>query len=264
MSPPDAAALLENIHIVLVTPQHPGNIGAAARALRTMGLANLTLVRPERYPHPQTRAQAAGAVAILERARVVDSLDQAIAGCGWVVGTSARPRHLGDEPLLPWEMAPRALGFAAHAPVAIVFGGERSGLSNEDLERCNAQVIIPASAEYGSLNLSHAVQILCYELRRVAVAAPKVSHKEGLPWYAPPEAQEMERFYEHLERVLLSTGFLDPANPRVLMRRLRQYFSRTLPDRNELNILRGILKSVEKPKKRRVPFPDEGEAEGKA
>jgi tRNA/rRNA methyltransferase/tRNA (cytidine32/uridine32-2'-O)-methyltransferase len=154
-------------------------------------------------------------------------------------------------------MAQRAIGFAGQARVAIVFGGERSGLSNEELERCNAAAMIPASAEYSSLNLSHAVQVMLYELRRAAIEPPKVSHKQGLPWYAPPAAEEMEYFYAHLERILLSTGFLDPANPRVLMRRLRQFFNRALPDRNELNILRGILKSFEKPKNRRVPLPDE-------
>lgn len=247
---------LTNVRIVLVNTQHPGNIGSSARAMLTMGLTELVLVNPDRYPHPQARMTAAHALPVLESARVVGSLAEAVAGCGWVVASSARPRHLGDEPLRPWDAAARAVATAARAKVAVVFGCERTGLTNEELDFCHAVTMIPANPGYSSLNLSQAVQVLAYELRRAALPdAPPVSLKQGLPGYEPPGAEEMERFYEHLERILLSTGFLDPANPRLLMRRLRQLFNRAGPDRNELNILRGILTSIEKPKGRRIPLP---------
>lgn len=253
-----AVSPLANIRIVLVKTQHPGNIGSSARAMLTMGLAELVLVDPERFPHPQARMTAAHAEAVIEQARVVPTLADAVAGCGWVIASSARPRHLGDEPLTPWHAAERAVHAAAQARVAIVFGCERTGLTNEELDLCHAVMMIPANPGYSSLNLSQAVQVIAYELRKAALPeALAVSAKRDHPWYAPPPAEEMERFYEHLQRILLSTGFLDPANPRLLMRRLRQFFNRAAPDRNELNILRGMLSSVEKPKGRRVPLSTE-------
>ncbi len=257
MTTASAGDPLANIRIVLVSTQHPGNIGASARAMLNMGLMDLVLVNPERYPHPQARASAAHADGVLDKARVVASLEEAVADCGWVVASSARPRHLGDEPLTPWAGAARAVERAAVAPVALVFGCERTGLTNEELERCHAALMIPTNPGYSSLNLSQAVQVLAYELRRAAYPeVPAVSAKKDHAWYAPPAVEDMERFYEHLQRLLLSTGFLDPANPRNLMRRLRTFFNRASPDRNELNILRGILTSFEKPKGRRVPLPD--------
>lgn len=260
----NSADPLARIRIVLVSTQHPGNIGASARAMLTMGLTNLVLVQPDRFPHPQARATATHALDVLERARVVSSLDEAIADCGWVVALSARPRTLGDEPLRPWQAAERALAVAQAAPVAFVFGCERTGLLNEEIERCHATTLIPTNPGFSSLNLSQAVQIVAYELRRAASPEQvEVSAKKKHPWlherYGPPAAEDMERFYEHLERILLSTGFLDPANPRVLMRRLRTYFNRSAPDRNELNILRGILTSLERPKNRRIPLAPEGD-----
>lgn len=257
ISPSDPLA---RIRIVLVSTQHPGNIGASARAMLTMGLTDLVLVKPDRFPHPQARATATHALDVLDRARVVSSLDEAIADCGWVVALSARPRTLGDEPLRPWQAAERAVSVAVEAPVAFVFGCERTGLLNEEVERCHATTLIPANPDFSSLNLAQAVQIVAYELRRAACPEQvDVSAKKQHPWYAPPPAEDMERFYEHLERILLSTGFLDPANPRVLMRRLRTYFNRSSPDRNELNILRGILTSFERPKNRRVPLAPGGD-----
>lgn len=248
VSPP---AGLARIRVVLVGTQHPGNIGSAARAMLTMGLTDLVLVAPERYPHPQARSMASGALAVLEAARVTASLEEAVADCAWVVGTSARPRHLGDEPLSPPAFAVRALELPAAARCALVFGCERTGLSNEHLDRCHAVTFVPTNPDYGSLNLAQAVQIMAWELRKAALPdAPRVAAKTALPAYAPPTAEEMERFYEHLERTLLGTGFLDPDNPRLLLRRLRMLFNRAQPDRNELNILRGILTSVETPKVR--------------
>lgn len=265
MTEQPAAAALANIRIVLVNTQHPGNIGSSARAMLTMGLSELVLVHPDRYPHPQARMTAAHALPVLEQARVVGSLDEAIAGCGWVVASSARPRHLGDEPLRPWDAAARAVATAANAKVAIVLGCERTGLTNEELDLCHAVTMIPANPGYTSLNLAQAVQILSYELRRAALPeVPAVSAKKGLSWYEPPGAEDMALFYAHLQRILLSTGFLDPANPRLLMRRLRQFFNRASPDRNELNILRGILTSIEKPKRRCIALREQdasGEAE---
>lgn len=257
MTAASSADPLSRIRVVLVSTQHPGNIGATARAMLTMGLTDLVLVNPERYPHPQARASAAHAEGVLDRARVVATLQEAVQDCGWVLGSSARPRHLGDEPLTPWDGASRALERADAAPVALVFGCERTGLTNEELECCHATTMIPTNPGYSSLNLSQAVQILAYELRRTAhPKVPSVSAKKDHPWYLPPTADDMERFYDHLQRMLLSTGFLDPANPRHLMRRLRTFFNRAAPDRNELNILRGVLTSFERPKGRRVPLPD--------
>ncbi|MES0874385.1 RNA methyltransferase [Sinimarinibacterium thermocellulolyticum] len=259
MAPRSDVDPLANIRIVLVSTQHPGNIGASARAMLTMGLHHLVLVNPDRYPHPQARATAAHATSVLDSVRVVGTLDEAVADCGWVVALSARPRHLGDEPLRPWQAATRAVALAAEAPVAFVFGCERTGLTNDEVDRCHATVLIPANPAYRSLNLAQAVQVIAYELRRTALPEPgEVASKKQHPWYAPPTADEMERFYAHLERVLLATGFLDPANPRMLMRRLRTFFNRAGPDRNELNILRGILTSVERPKRRRLVQPRDG------
>jgi TrmH family RNA methyltransferase len=257
-----SASSLDNLRIVLCNTSHPGNIGAAARAMMTMNLSQLLLVNPERFPHAQARAQASGAVGILDSARVVATLEEAVADCGWVVATSARPRHLGDEPLTPWAFAEKALPLAADKPVALVFGTERTGLTNEELDRCQAVAMVPVNPKYSSLNLAQAVQIFCYELRRRAFPeVPKVSSKAESPDYAPPTAEEMEHFYAHLEKVLLGTGFLDPQNPRALMRRLRQFYNRAQPDRNELNMLRGILKSYEQTKRRRNarPEPEAGE-----
>lgn len=248
--------VLNNLRVVLVRPSHPGNIGAAARALMTMGLSQLHLVAPERYDpvkgHPDARAQSSGALGILVSARCHDTLDAAVADCGWVLAASARPRHLGDEPMTPWEAAAKAVPLAEKAQVAIVFGNERTGLTNEEIQRCHAVTRIPASPYYSSLNLAQAVQVLCYELRKASLPeVPRVSAKRDHPFYAPPSAQDIERFYEHLERTLLTTGFLDPQNPRKLMRRLRTLFNRAQPDSNELAMLRGVLATVDLPKERR-------------
>lgn len=243
---------MAHLRVVLVSTQHPGNIGSTARAMLTMGLRDLVLVNPERFPHPQARATAAHALPVLESARVVGSLDEAVADCAWVVGLSARARHLGDEPMPPWQAAQRAIERAGlSSRVAFVFGCERTGLLNEEIERCHATVRIPANPGYSSLNLAQAVQVVAYELRRAAVPeVPSVAVKKQMPEFEPATAEEFERFYAHLERVLLQTGFLDPRNPGLLMRRLRTLFGRAAPDHNEMNILRGILTSVEKPKQR--------------
>jgi TrmH family RNA methyltransferase len=243
--------ILQSIRVVLISPRHPGNVGASARAMMNMGLRELVLVQPECAIDEQARAQAAHGLPVLEATRVVESFDQATAGCIWVVATSARPRHLADEPLTPWDAAARIVERTVQGPVALVFGNERVGLSNEELERCHAVARIPVSEDCSSVNLAAAVQIMAYELRKAAVPEVKpVTTKRDHPNFAPPTSEQVERFYTHLERVLLRTGFLDPKNPGLLMRRLRRFFNRAQPDSNELAILRGILKTVEVPKKR--------------
>ncbi len=240
-----AAHLFARIRVVLIGTQHPGNIGSVARAMLNMGLRELVLVRPDRYPHSQATAMAAGAVEILETARVVETMEEAVGDCAWVVGSSARPRHLGDEPLTPWDAAARAAELGQRENVALVFGCERTGLTNEEIERCNATVRIPTNPGYSSLNLAQAVQVMSYEMRKAVLPdVPKVSSKTDHPWYAPPTAEDMELFYQHMERVLIQTGFLVPDNPRILMRRLRQLYNRAQLDRTELGILRCIMSSV--------------------
>ena len=238
----------DKLRVVLVETTHPGNIGAAARAMKTMGLRRLMMVNPARYPNAEATARAAGADDVLAEARVVDSLDEALAGCGLVIGSSARRRGLAGPDLDPRECAQRVAGFSDREQVALVFGRESSGLSNDELDRCHFRLHIPTNPNFGSLNLAAAVQVIAYELRMAQCAdeftiAPR---KETVL----ATADEMARFYDHLQRVLLETGFLDPANPRHLMRRLRRLFNRAQPDRNEVNILRGILSSVEKRKLR--------------
>lgn len=242
--------MLGSIRIVLVEPQHPGNIGSAARAMLTMGLTELTLVAPKNFPDVQARVLAAGALDTLDRARVVPTLEDAVADCAYVLASSARPRHLGDEPLKPWEAASRLIEEAGRGSVALVFGRERTGLFNEELDRCHAHTLIPANPDYSSLNLANAVQLYAYEIRKAAVAAPEVSAKRDNHWYRAPTAEQVENLYVHFEKVLMATGFLDPANPRLLMRRIRMMFNRARLDLNEVNILRGILTSVEQPKRR--------------
>ena len=235
------------IRIVLVETSHPGNIGAAARAMKTMCLEDLILVHPAEFPHPDAAARASGAVDILERARVTVTLDEALKGCALVAGTSARRRGIGPPELMPRECAMRLASAAAQQDVALVFGRERIGLTNEELGRCHLLVNIPANPEYASLNLAAAVQVLCYELMLARAAAP-ASIESDTPLAT---ADEMERLYEHLETAALETGFLDPANPKHLMRRLRRLFNRAQPDQNEVNILRGLLSALQGQKARR-------------
>jgi len=231
------------VRFVLCETSHPGNIGAAARAIKTMGFKELVLVNPQVFPSDEAVARASGAADILANARVVDSLGAAIAGCGLVVGASARRRSLQWPELNPRECAAQALEVLQSSSVAIVFGTERSGLQNDQMDMCNALVYIPANPDYSSLNLAAAVQLIAYELR--FAQGEFVPPQE--PEYAPAVADDMELFYEHLGRVMLASGFLKPDNPRQLMRKLRRLFNRARVDEHELQILRGLLASVEKP-----------------
>jgi TrmH family RNA methyltransferase len=236
---------LGNIRFVLVRTTHPGNVGAAARALKTMCLDALTLVAPERYPHPNATDMAVGADDVLARARVCATLDAAIGDCVCVVGTSARDRRIAWPSLAPHECAPRLLADAANGPVAILFGQERTGLTNEELDRCQYVVSIAANPAYASLNLASAVQILAYELYGASLARAGATPAPG-DGGAPVNASDMQRLLEHLEQVLIEIDFLDPANPRLLMRRLTRLFNRATLDTNEYNIVRGVLTAVQR------------------
>ena len=236
---------LEQARIVLVHTSHPGNIGATARAMKNMGLTRLWLVRPKQYPDEQATWRAAGAADLLEQAVVVDTLDQAIAGCGLVVGTSARGRRIPWPLLNPRETAAKIYPELSRHPVALLFGREDRGLTNEELQRCHLHVNIPANEDYSSLNLAMAVQVICYELRMQHLA-PQLSADPMLEWDQPwASVEDQERFFHHLQEVLLELGFLKPRAPKQLMTRLRRLFSRTRLDQMEVSILRGILTSIQ-------------------
>jgi TrmH family RNA methyltransferase len=232
--------LLSRIRIVLVSTQHPGNIGAVARAMLTMGLKRLVLVRPRQFPHEQTWAMASGAVQVLDDAVVYDDLGTALAGCTRVYATTARRRGLAVAFTTPRAMAETLASGACGGDIAVVFGAERTGLTNEELALCHEAVCIAANPDYSALNIAAAVQVVAYELRQAALQTAAMR-----PAHVPAPHEALEHFYGHLERTLIATGFLDPSNPRLLMRRLRRLFARAAPDSNEVNILRGILTSVE-------------------
>lgn len=234
--------MLEKINIILVHTSHPGNIGSAARAMKTMGLKKLTLVAPERFPDPKAVEMAAGAADILEKARIVDTFQEAVADSSLVVGTSARSRAL------PWPMlTPRALGelaiseCASHE-VSIAFGRERTGLINEELQLCHYHVMIDANPDYSSLNLAAAVQVIAYELRIASLNTKPIEDD----WdFRLATGDEMDKFFDHLENTLIQLDFLKEKAPRKLMPRLKRLFLRTRPDVMEINILRGILTAIE-------------------
>ena len=233
-----------SIRIVLVGTTHPGNIGAVARAMKNMGVSDLALVEPQHFPHKDATARASGAVDVLENAMVAESLDEALKDCVYVVGASARSRAINWPTLEPRECAAELLEQSQAGPVAAVFGPEKYGLTNEHLDLCDALLTIPTNPDFSSLNLGMAVQVLTYELRATGVdrSSPS-SYGSGAPLAT---SGDMEYFYTHLEDVLTDLEFLDPDNPRHLMRRLRRLFIRARPDQNELNILRGFLAAVER------------------
>jgi TrmH family RNA methyltransferase len=239
------------IRIVLVDTTHPGNIGAVARAMKNMALDDLALVRPESFPHAEATARASGAADLLERARVVKTLHEAIADCGLIVGATARPRQQHWMVLEPRMAAPRLLKESERLPAAVLFGSERVGLSNEELEKCQWLVRIPANPAYESMNLAMAVQVICYELYLARGHALSGDVRE-VPLAT---ATEMQRLYEHLEEVMNEAGFHDRTESGVhLMSRLRRLLNRAEPDQNEVNILRGFLTAVQG-KRRRAGQP---------
>lgn len=240
--------MLQNIRVVLVNTSHPGNIGGAARAMKNMGLSRLVLVDPIDFPSHEADARASGASDILQSAQIVGTLEEALVGCNLVLGTSARDRRI------PWPLLdPRECGVAAceqaleGADVALVFGREYAGLTNEELQRCQFHVHIPSDPGFSSLNLAAAVQVLAYEVRMAWLAAQnqptKVAKLETTAMLNTQlvTADELESFYAHLQKALEEIGFLDPENPRHLMSRLRRLYGRNNISRAEMNILRGIL-----------------------
>jgi len=242
---------LERFRIVLVAPQHPGNIGATARAMKVMGLAHLALVTPAHFPSTQADARASGATEILQAAQVCSTLDEAVADCQLVIGTSARSRHLS------WPLqdvrsaaAQAAAGARQRQQVALVFGRERSGLSNAELDRCTLHLRIATNPQYASLNLAAAVQVVCHELRSAVAVADAAGAVHATAAQEMVTAADMEGLYGHWADVLTASGFLDPAEPKLLMRRLRRLMQRAAPDRTELNMLRGALRSLD-PRRRR-------------
>mgnify|MGYP005849196615 CR=1 FL=1 len=236
----------DNIRIVLVNTSHPGNIGGAARAMKNMGLSRLYLVAPKDFPSEKAVWRAAGALDILDKAVVVDSLGEAIAGCGLVVGTSARERRIPWPLLDPRQCGERCWREAGEQEVAVLFGREDRGLTNEELHKCQYHVHIPANPDYSSLNLATAVQVICYELRMAHLAQTQGNPLGELEWDLPPAKSEaMERYFEHLQQTLETLDFLEPGNPRQTMTRLRRLYQRIRPDEMELSILRGVLTATQ-------------------
>ncbi|HEY2677224.1 MAG TPA: RNA methyltransferase [Steroidobacteraceae bacterium] len=227
------------VRIVLIDPSHPGNIGSVARAMKNMALNDLVLVRPRAFPHAEATALAAGADDILAGARVVDSVAAAIADCAFIAGTTSRPRSYYWEFTTPRDVAGRIVALPKENRTALLFGSERYGLANEDLNHCNVLVRIPANPDYCSLNLAMSVQLLAYEIF-MAREQPRTRTQLELP-LAP--SSDVEHFYAHLNEVLNEIDFDDRTGH--LMERLRRLFNRAQLDRNELNIMRGILSAVQ-------------------
>jgi TrmH family RNA methyltransferase len=236
--------MLSNIRIVLVEPSHPGNIGAAARAMKNMCLEHLYLVSPEKYPHADASARATGADDVLDAAVVTDSLQAAVADCTMVLGASARLRTLNWPQYDPRQAAEEASKASQTSRVAFVFGRERTGLTNEELDLCHYLVHIPCNEQFSSLNLAAAVQVLSYEIFVADQLKPREKIIEDIE--IPANQLEMQRFYQHLENTLIKIDFLDPDQPKKLMRRLRRLYNRAQPEQTEINILRGILTAVDK------------------
>lgn len=232
------------LRIVLVQPSHPGNIGAVARAMKTMGLRDLCLVEPRHFPHADATVLAAGADDLLAAARVCATLDEALTDCRLVIGSSARSRAIRWPQLEPRAAAAQLVAASADGAAALLFGPERSGLSNDHLDRCHALVSIPTASDFGSLNLAAAVQVLAYEIRVAGLQTPAAAPVAA--GHRAATADEVEGFFAHLERTLLALEFIDPARPGRVLRRLRRMFARAVPEEDEIRILRGILTQVDK------------------
>ena len=238
----------ESIRIVLVATSHPGNIGSTARAMKTMGLNRLYLVTPRQFPDRQAHELAAGADDLLEGAVVTETLAEALVGCHLVVGSSVRPRGIDLQGLTPVSCATLVNDASDTSQVAIVFGREHAGLTNEELLHCNYHVTIPSNPDYSSLNLSQAVQIIVYELRMKWLS---LDSEPATPSEDLATVDQVERFYTHLKEVLVAIDFLKISNPIKLVQRLRRMFNRVKLETNEVNILRGILSNIQRalPKK---------------
>ncbi|EOW9238763.1 tRNA (cytosine(32)/uridine(32)-2'-O)-methyltransferase TrmJ [Vibrio cholerae] len=237
--------MLERVKVVLVGTTHSGNIGSAARAMKVMGLSQMVLVDPQCQVDAQAIALAAGASEIALNAQIYPTLEAAVADCGLVVGTSARSRTLEWPMLEPRECGEKLISEANQHSVAMVFGRERTGLTNDELQLCHYHVCVPANPEYSSLNLAMAVQLLSYEVRMAYLALQQSSQSSKLQ-EEYPRHQELERFYAHLEQVIMQTEFISAQQPGQVMNKLRRMFTRARPEAQEINILRGILTSVQK------------------
>ena len=245
-------SLLARIRVVLIGTTHPGNIGSAARAMKVMGLSRLVLVNPLKFPSGEATALASNADDLLAGAMVVESFTEAIAGCGLVLGCSGRPRALPLPTIDARLGAARALAEANHHEVALVFGREKTGLHEDEMRGCHYLLKIPTSQTYDSLNLAQAVQVICYEIRQaLLVDAPR---EIDPPDWVPEPPERLELFFSRLEEALTAVDFLNPAQPKRLMQRLRRLTLRARPDENELNILNGIVSAMlETARGRRAP-----------
>ena len=236
-----------NIRIVLVNTTHPGNIGGAARAMKNMGLAELYLVQPREYPAPRAVWRAAGARDVLANATIVESVDEAIADCALVVGTSARERRIPWPLLNPRECGEKIYSEAVTHKTALLFGREDRGLTNDELQKCHYHVHIPSNPDYSSLNLATAVQVLAYEIRMASLADEQGNLPSLSEWDQPPDtAGDLEFFHEHLATTMAELQFYDPENPKQLLTRMRRLFNRVRMDQMEVSILRGLLSAVQR------------------
>ncbi len=232
---------LNNIRVVLVHTTHPGNIGAVARAMKNMGLSDLVLVAPKDYPSDEAVWRASNAKDVLDNARVVDTVEEAIEDCQLVFGTSARERTIPWPLVNPRKAAESYVPEAQTRQVAIMFGREDRGLTNEELQLCHSHIHIPTNPDYSSLNIGAAVQVLCYEAR-MAWLAMNEGELEWNEWdVEPATVDQVERFYDHLEQTMVDIGFHKRENPKQTMPRLRRLFNRVRMDDKEVQIMRGIL-----------------------
>lgn len=250
MNPP---CPLDNVRIVLSHTSHPGNIGAAARAMKTMGLSALYLVNPKSFPDTEADARASNARDILEKASVVSDLEGALYDTVLAVAMTARARNLASRTLDARQIAKELLAHARHSPVALVFGRESAGLTTAEISKCQLTVQIPTNPDYSSLNLAAAVQIMTYELRMAFNETTEQSlHPATKPIHQPASFSEVELFYRHLEHAMIASGFLNPKEPKRLMQRMRRMFARTQLEKEEVNILRGVLSALEKHHSRKL------------
>jgi tRNA/rRNA methyltransferase len=238
--------IFKHIRIVLCQTSHPGNIGSTARAMKTMGLSRLYLVRPKHFPDAEANALAVNAADVLDSAVVTHTLEEAIADCHIVIGVSGKQRSLSQQVVTVREAAAEVKHISTQHEVALVFGTEMSGLSNEEADRCHMLATIPANPEYTSLNLAQAVQIMCYELR-MTMTSGELHYDEKSVELASQE--DLERFYEHMREVLEHIGYINPRAPKKLFERLRRLYGRTRLEKEEVNLLRGILTLSINPKK---------------
>lgn len=235
---------LDNVRIVLSHTSHAGNIGGTARAMKTMGLSALYLVNPKSFPDNEADVRASNARDILEQACIVTSLEEALHESVLAVAMTARTRDLSHQTLDARQAARELLVHAAQSPVALVFGRESSGLTTTEISKCQLTVHIPANPAYSSLNLAAAVQIMAYELRMAFTETTPLPSRQSA--YQLASFDEIELFYRHLEQAMIASEFLDPNQPKRLMQRIRRMFARTQLEKEEVNILRGILSALQK------------------